>query len=176
MLLDLHPDIRLQKLTIGAEQQPLLVIDNFVGDADKLVRKARTSQFTLGSPYFPGIRVEAPQAYRQLIVTGLRDILFDYFQLRGESFRFPMCHYSLVTTPAAQLAVLQRIPHFDSLDRNGLATVHYLFKRKLGGTAFYRHRKTGFEYVDESRREIYFKSLAAENEGPDMPAAEYING
>src|SRR5690606_30099023 len=44
------------------------------------------------------------------------------------------------------------------------------------GTAFYRHRKTGYEYVDESRKLAYFKSLEAENGGPNMPGPEYING
>ena len=39
MILDLHPQIRIEKLTVGAEQAPLLVIDNFehVGQAASLV-------------------------------------------------------------------------------------------------------------------------------------------
>ena len=50
MILDLHPDIRIQKLMIGAEQAPLLVIDDFVADADKLVRRAASRQFTQHAP------------------------------------------------------------------------------------------------------------------------------
>src|SRR5690606_25695051 len=72
--------------------------------------------------------------------------------------------------------LLQRIPHFDSLEREGLATVHYLFRGNLGGTAFYRHRKTGFESIDASRRDAYFRSLESENDGPNMPGPGYING
>ena len=34
MIPDLHPDIRIQKLTIGVEHAPLVVIDNFVADPD----------------------------------------------------------------------------------------------------------------------------------------------
>ena len=60
-----------------------------------------------------------------------------------------MCDYSLVSTPAQELAPPQRIPHVDSLAKSGLATIHYLFKANLGGTAFYRHRRTGFESIDE---------------------------
>lgn len=56
--------------------------------------------------------------------------------------RFTICHYSLVTTPPGKLAAIQRIPHIDSLGRDGLASIHCLFKKNLGGTAFYRHRKT----------------------------------
>jgi hypothetical protein len=87
-----------------------------------------------------------------------------------------MCHYSLVTTPPEQLEMIQRVPHVDSVQGNGLASVHYLFRENHGGTAFYRHRKTGFEYVDESRRDIYFKSLQDEMNGPDAPGSGYING
>jgi len=54
--------------------------------------------------------------------------------------------------------------------------VHYLFKRDLGGTAFYRHRKTGFEYVDVPRRATYLDIVEQEMNGPDSPASGYING
>jgi hypothetical protein len=87
-----------------------------------------------------------------------------------------MCHYSLVTTPPEKLRFLQRVPHIDSANGNGLASVHYLFAGNLGGTAFYRHRRTGFEYVDESRRDVYFRTLESEEQGPDAPGPGYING
>jgi hypothetical protein len=176
MILELHPAFSVQKLTIGAEKAPLLVIDNFVADPDRLVRKAASKPFTQISPFYPGPRTDAPLGYQQLIISRLQKMLCEYFELKGKAFKFTLCHYSLITTPAEKLEMLQRIPHFDSTNRNALATVHYLFKGNLGGTAFYRHRKTGFEYVDASRRETYFKALEAEKTGPDAPVAEYING
>jgi hypothetical protein len=176
MILNLHPEISIRKLTIGAEKAPLLVIDNFVADPDRLVRRAASRQFTQLAGFYPGLRVEAPLSYQQLIIDRLGAVLFDYFQLVGASLKFTMCHYSLVTTPADQLSLLQRIPHFDSLAGNALASIHYLFKGDLGGTAFYRHRKTGFEYIDESRRQAYVRSLESEHGGPNMPGPGYING
>ncbi len=71
---------------------------------------------------------------------------------------------------------MQRIPHVDSFDSNGLATIHYLFRENMGGTAFYRHRKTGYEVIDESRKMEYISSLESEMQGPTLPPAEYING
>ena len=136
MILQLHPDIGIRKLTIGLEQAPLLVIDRFVADADKLVRKAASKQFTASTRFFPGTRVEAPLSYQQLIIDAFKTTLLEFFGLAGTSFRFTMCHYSLVTTPPEQLAAIQRIPHIDSLGPNGLASIHYLFKTDLGGTAF----------------------------------------
>ena len=92
------------------------------------------------------------------------------------TLRFTMCHFSLVTTPAEKLDYLQRIPHVDSVLGNELAMIHYLFSRDLGGTAFYRHRSTGFEYVDEARRARYLACLEEDKKGPDSPEARYING
>jgi hypothetical protein len=176
MILELHPQMRIRKATIGAERAPLLVIDNFVSEPERLVRKAASRQFTQLPGYFPGLRSEAPLSYQTLLAERLKPLLLEHFGLAGRKFTFSLCHYSLVTTPADRLALLQRIPHFDSVEPTGLATVHYLFKTALGGTAFYRHRKTGYEYIDESRREAYFKSLESENEGPNLPVAGYING
>ena len=174
--MDLHPDICVQKLTIGSERAPLLVIDNFVTDAESLVTAAATKQLAQSTRFYPGVRAKAPLSYQQVFATRLKSLLAEYFELQGSSVRFSMCHYSLVTTPAASLAPLQRIPHIDSLGRSGLASIHYLFRGNLGGPAFYRHRKTGFEFVDESRQETYFRCLQNEIEGLDAPPAQYING
>jgi len=176
MHMDLHPDLRIQKLEIGAEKAPLLVIDQFVANADELIADAASKVFSEPARFYPGIRAKAPLSYQQLIVEKLRGPLLECLEARSGSLRFSMCHYSLITTPAQKLAVPQRIPHVDSLARHGLATIHYLFKKKLGGTAFYRHRKTGFEYIDESRNETYFRCLQSESLGPAALGPGYING
>ena len=172
----LHPDIRIQKLAIGKEQAPLLVIDNLVADPDQLVNVAARKHYAPTIRFYPGIRAQAPLSYHHFLTSELRSILLGFFGLPDKSLRLSMCHFSLVTTPAKELAVIQRVPHVDSLEPTGLAAVHYLFKANLGGTAFYRHRKTGFEYIDASRKTEYFQSLENENDGADMPNAEYING
>ena len=176
MQIGLHPEIKVRKLTIGREQAPLLVIDNVVTGADELVKRAAEKQFVPIGRFYPGIRAKAPLSYQNFIVTQLRDLLLEYFGIEARALRLSMCHYSLVTTPPEKLSAIQRIPHVDSLDGRTLASVHYLFRKDLGGTAFYRHRKTGFEYVDESRKVEYFSSLESENDGPNMPGPEYING
>jgi hypothetical protein len=175
MNLELHPDLSVSQLAIGAERAPLLVIDNFVANAEALVEDARARAFTVRSQYFPGIRAEAPPAYQQLLLTRASSLL-DRFDMPEGKLSLSMCHYSLITTPAQELAPLQRIPHVDSFAKSGLATIHYLFKAKYGGTAFYRHRRTGFETIDESRRETYARALYDEHSGGAMPAPEYING
>jgi hypothetical protein len=176
MILDLHPDIRIEQLTIGAEKAPLMVIDNFVADPQRLVRRAAARQFRSAGVNYPGIRTEAPLGYQQLFRDRLQKTLFDFFGLTGKSLAFSMCHYSLVTTPAAQLKPLQRIPHADSIDGHGLATVHYLFATDLGGTAFYRHRATGFEFIDAPRKEVYYRHVEQLVRDPQSLPGGYING
>ena len=170
-----HPSMRIQKLTIGRENAPLLVIDNLVADADELVSDAISKRYAAPHSYYPGLRAKAPLSYQAFVVGELRGLLCEYFELEAKSLRFGMCHYSVVTTPPAQLTALQRIPHVDSHEARGLASIHYLFKANLGGPAFYRHRATGFEYVDESRRSTYYPILERELTGPTAPGPEYID-
>lgn len=175
MLLNHHPDICVRKLSIGAEGAPLLVIDNLVSDPDRLARKAARSQFVGQSSMFPGIRAQAPPSYESFLETTLKPLLPECFGLEPGRFVFPMCHFSLVTLPPGKLQFLQRVPHIDSVSGSGLATVHYLFRGDWGGTSFYRHRRSGFEYVDEGRREEYFRCLEGESRGSDVPNAGYID-
>lgn len=176
MLLTHHPDIKIAKRSIGLEGAPLLVIDNLVSDPDRLVRKATNSHFVKHSSMFPGIRASAPLSYQQFLESTLNPLLRECFDLAPSRFVFPMCHYSLVTQPPGELAFLQRVPHIDSVRRDGLATVHYLFRGEWGGTAFYRHRKSGFEYVDEKRHAAYFDCLAQEGRDEGAAGSGYIDG
>ena len=175
MLLTPHPDMRITRRTIGQEGASLLVIDNLVSNPDRLVRKAAVSHFVKQSSMFPGIRAPAPLSYQQFLQTTLNPLLEECFGLAPGRFLFPMCHYSLVTQPAEKLAFLQRVPHIDSVRPDGLATVHYLFRGDWGGTAFYRHRRSGFEYIDESRHAAYFECLAQESRRDDAAGAGYID-
>ncbi|MGP9802964.1 DUF6445 family protein [Rheinheimera sp. NSM] len=173
-----HAAMQLQQLYIGHEQSPLLIVDNFIAKPGMLLADANQQRFVANSPYYPGVRAPAPQAYQQVLLQSLAPLLSDFFALPAGKLSFSVCHYSLVTTPPQQLKLLQRIPHFDTTERHALAAVHYLFHGEQGGTAFYRHRKTGFETIDNNRAPAYFAALEAENDGPNIPGrdAGYIAG
>jgi hypothetical protein len=176
MTLALHPDFRLQELKIGREKAPLLVLDDVVASPLELVELAASKHFTDVTSYYPGVRTKAPLTYQRFILDRLRTHISDYFGLRAATLRFTACHFSLVTTPPGRLTYLQRIPHIDSLAGNELAFVHYLFRTDLGGTAFYRHRKTGFEAIDQSRKAEFYEIREQEEFGPDSPPNDYIGG
>ncbi|RVU33372.1 hypothetical protein EOE67_17335 [Rheinheimera riviphila] len=170
--------MQIQLLHIGMEQSPLLVIDNFVAQPELLVAHACRQQFVANSPYYPGVRAAAPRHYQQMLLQSLQPTLLEVFALPERPLSFSVCHYSIITTRPTQLKLLQRIPHFDTVELHALAAVHYLFQGDLGGTAFYRHRKTGFETINQSRMPDYYRSLESENDGPNFPKARagYIQG
>lgn len=171
-----HPGLAVQKLTIGREQAPLLVIDNVLENAEGLVEIAAGKPFGDVTNYYPGIRAKAPLGYQQFVLELLRPLSLECFGLLPGTLRFTACHFSLVTTAPDKLSHLQRIPHTDSQLSTELASVHYLFKGDHGGTAFYRHRRTGYEIVEAQRKPGYLAWVEQENAGPDKPAARYING
>jgi hypothetical protein len=171
-----HPGFHLTRHEIGRERAPLIVVDNLVADPDALVEIAATKVYADQGTYYPGVRAKVPLTYQQFILDELRDPIVETFGIKASPLRFTGCHFSIVTVPAERLDYLQCVPHVDSLTSTELAFVHYLFRADLGGTAFYRHRKTGFEYVDHERFAEYRRELEAERVGPHAARLEYING
>ena len=175
MQLEIHPEFQIQKLRFGREQAPLVVIDNFIANAEALITSASQKTYTPSTKHYPGIRAKAPLQYKQLLLKLIKNDLFDFFELKTTMMDINTCEYSIVTKSAEELEIMQRIPHIDWVTK-GLASVHYLFKSELGGTAFYRHRQTGYEFVDEMRRREYFACLQQEIGGSDAPQWGYIDG
>jgi Family of unknown function (DUF6445) len=171
-----HPEMRVQRLTIGREGAPLLVVDNMVGNPADLVELAATKMFAMAPTMYPGVRAKAPLTYQHFILETLRPDIDAAFGLAPQNLRFTECYFSLVTTPGEKLVHLQRIPHTDSLLNEELAMIHYLFHADHGGTAFYRHRATGYEYVDLGRYANYSGHVEREGAGPNAAPAAYING
>ena len=152
MNLDLHPDLRLCQLAIGAERAPLLVIDNFVANADALVADAVCATVhacAAGTTQASGPRRRSRTGNCSRHAVG------------GAALAACSRHGSDATAARSQhvstsrwlrrrrqdLAPLgERIPHVDSLGGDpGWRASTTCSTANLGGTAFYRHRSTGFE-------------------------------
>lgn len=176
MILTPHPELRVQHRVIGRERAPLLVVDHLVAHPDRLLRKAASRSFEKMPTMFPGLRAPAPPSYQRFLETALNPLLREAFGMSPGRFVFPMCHFSLVTQAPESLHFLQRVPHIDSVSGEGLATVHYLFRTPWGGTDFYRHRRSGFEYIDESRHTAYFACLSQESREDAAQRDGYIDG
>ena len=157
----------------GAEAQPVVVIDGFA-DAARFRDDAAFLSFAPIGPHYPGIRAPvSPRMLRDLLVR-LEPVAQAAFGVGG--LAIADAFYSIVTTPPAALAPIQRLPHFDEVSPTRLALLHYLSPDERSGTAFYRHRSTGFESIDATRLDPYRAALDADLRRDGLPEAGYIAG
>jgi len=148
---------------IGHEREPIVIIDGFSSDPQGLVEAAAAQTYDTRGPHYPGIRAPAPPRYLGERMDLIQQALSTAFGLNNGA-DLVECNYSLVTTPPDELAPLQRLPHFDAPEPDYFAVLHYLCGPEHGGTAFYRHRTSGFETVSPSRMEDYSELLERELE------------
>ena len=160
---------------LGHEGHPVLVIDDFFDDVAALRADAGPKTLKQMGPHYPGIRAEVAPDLVRVFLGGLDGLIRDTFGLKGKIGLLESL-YSLVTTPEADLTPIQRLPHFDGLEPGRLALLHYLSPASQGGTAFYRHRATGYEHVDRERYAHYSATLHEDVRREGLPAAAYITG
>ncbi|MDB5362756.1 MAG: hypothetical protein JWO51_4053 [Rhodospirillales bacterium] len=171
----LHKDFRMRVDHIGVQQAPVIVIDNFLLDADQMVEHAAThSRFTPATALYPGIQAPIPAPYPLFAHFFTRTMVPEVFGLGDRDVIDSRCTFSIVTVPPDKVGLRQRIPHTDFLDPNHIVLLHYLYDAPGGGTAFYRHRSTGYEVMSVDQRERYETLLRAELE--QAPPAGYIGG
>ncbi|MEQ9504799.1 MAG: DUF6445 family protein [Hyphomonas sp.] len=158
---------------IGHEREPIVIIDGFSSDPASLIEHAAGMSYTPLGPHYPGVRSPAKADYLGERMEVLQQVLTNVFGLvKGADLI--ECNYSIVTTPPAALTPFQRLPHFDSTEPENIALLHYMCEPSQGGTAFYRHRTSGFETVSTSRLEDYSAMLQGEVEQRGMPEADYV--
>lgn len=167
------PSIRVDR--IGTELQPVVVIEGFAPDPERLVEEAATLKFEVMGDYYPGIRAPVTRGYFDGLAPILKRVMSEVFGARSR-LDVTRALYSLAITPPSELALAQRIPHIDSTEARRIAILHYLSHGEHEGTAFYRHRSTGYETVDAARHRAYLDALQAHfaQHGEPMPA--YIRG
>jgi hypothetical protein len=160
---------------VGREREPVVVLDDFAAEPDALRTVATTRDFGPASHHYPGVRAALPDDY---LTNQLRDIVTVLTEAFGQAGPVEVidASYSIVTTRPEDLAIGQRLPHCDAHARNRIALIQYLSLDGGDGTAFFRHRSTGFETVDERRAAVYADQLAAELRHVGPPPAGYIAG
>lgn len=172
----LAPRLAVAKTALGREAEPLLVIDNILADPQKLVEEAARSSFAPAfgaAGGYPGLRAPAPLDYVETIARALFPQIVEAFGLPSARLARAECNFSLVTQPPSALVASQREPHVDTADPLQFAILHYLCGPEHGGTAFYRHRATGFETLTPDRIAPYRDVRASEpSPPPGYPARE----
>ena len=169
------PDQRMRSTsgTIGAEQEPILLVDNMLSNPEALLRSADDATFAPAftpAGGYPGLRAAVPRAYTDAMIRTLMGPIQETFGLGPVQASKVECTFSIVTLPPDRLAPPQRAPHVDSTDRHQFAILHYLSKPDFGGTAFYRHRATGFETITSDRKDRFLAARAEEGWAPGYVA------
>lgn len=163
-----------QAQLLGAEAVPLWVLDDCHPDAAGLREYARSQDFARrNGDYYPGLRAPVPAGYAYWVIALLRSAI------EGDAVAEPElldCTYAVACDDPADLAPIQLIPHFDSIEGDLIAAVHYLCAPPFAGTAFYRHRRTGFERIDATRVALFQQALSVDARQYGLPASRYHSG
>lgn len=159
----------------GDEGEPVAIFDAFARDPYALVEDATFLAFTAMGKHYPGVRAIVPPAIVAPMLAAIAPTVRSTFG-SGGNLSVVDAFYSLVTTPPAALAPIQRLPHFDEVSPTRLALLLYLAQDERSGTAFFRQRATGYERVDAGRLPAYRAALDRGIREHGLPAPSYIAG
>lgn len=173
-----NDNAEVELVRVGRTGIKVNVIDNVLRDPEGVAALGLAQSYAedRGNLY-PGVRAAVPESFS----TAFRAWLTPILQRSGmlESHRAisrDMSFFSAVTTASKDLLPIQCIPHYDSTDPSLLAAVIYLCDPKFSGTAFYRHRRTGYEEITEATVSNYKLALNTEMRIHGAPQKSYING
>ena len=171
----LHKNVKMTVDRIGTSGSAVLVIDNFLLDADRMVEYAATeARFGPATALYPGIQAPIPAPYPHFVHNFMRALIPQVFGLADLDVVDMRSNFSMITVEAGKVGIRQRIPHMDLIDPNHIVLLHYLYDAPQGGTAFYRHKSTGFEQMNQEQRTLYEAQL--KDEIARHPQEGYIGG
>lgn len=156
-------------LNIGTEQEPLLIIEDAFENTTELLSQARDLSRYQKDPFYPGIRSPLDDRYLNVILHAFGDIISNTFDVNATKVINSQSFFAIACKPSKLLNIEQRLPHFDSPLKADLAFLLYLCDKSFGGTAFYRHQSSGFEFVDQSRITEYRDSLKSDLSTSTIP-------
>jgi hypothetical protein len=172
----IDPRIRVRLQRVGADAQPVLVVDNVLAEPEAMIDCAAGAQLYV-PPHtnYPGFNANLPESYYRPVLTALRQPLEAAFGLSSRAYVNYFGFFGLSTRSAAEATLAQQFPHVDCYDPNRLAMVHYFCSADFGGTGFFRQQATGFESVDQARARRYVEAVMAEraqtaSSAPAFPA------
>ncbi|QIR14902.1 DUF6445 family protein [Shewanella aestuarii] len=156
--------IKPQVIYVGNEKTPVIVIDDFADDLTHLVDYAchKAHYEPDEGSYYPGVRSLLPRLYVIEVINHIFQLIYDVYNVPHQLQLKPqMWVFSLINQQPESLMPLQRLPHFDTPDPYHFAILHYLNNGTHGNTAFFRHKSTGLERIDESNMAHYFEAATS---------------
>lgn len=161
---------------VGEEKTPVIVIDNYAHDCEPVLRHAYAQSYHFDEAgYYPGVRARLPKSYAFTLLKPIYNKLVEVYSVPKQlQFSPRVGYYSLISQSASSLSLLQRIPHFDSNNPYYFAILHYLNPGCFGGTAFFKHKATGYERVTQERVSEYMQMTTDFFERNGEPEQRYI--
>ena len=156
----------------SAHNHRLVTVDGLLATPDAVISQGFLQDFAKITPQYPGVRAALPAAASAHWLAQLAPHLDAWFGAAPRGWEM-QAWYSLVTTPPAALAPIQRLPHVDGTDPAQIAMMLYLHRTGHGGTAFFRHRSTGLEALGAEDYPRYAEALHADVARTGLPPAAY---
>jgi len=160
----------------SAHNHALVTVDGLLATPEAVLSQALLQNFAKITPQYPGVRAPLDPQVCAAWLGQLTPLLDQWFGAQGRGWAM-QAWYSLVTTPPAQLAPIQRLPHVDGTDPAQIAMMLYLHRtgphNTHGGTAFFRHRSTGLEALTAADYPRYAAALQADVARTGLPPAAY---
>jgi hypothetical protein len=173
-----NDDAEVELVRIGRRGITVSVIDNVLRDPEGVAALGYAQSYAVDpSNLYPGVRAAMPDSFS----TAFRGWLTPILQRNGmldsnQTISRDTSFFSVVTTASQDLAPIQCIPHYDSTDPDLFAAVIYLCSPNFSGTAFYRHRRTGYEEITQHNVGNYQLALNSDLRLHGVPKKEYMNG
>lgn len=156
----------------SSQNHRLVTIDGLLAEPESVIEQALLQIFARITPQYPGLRAPLDPAVCAYLTGALAPVLDQGFAAPGTRWEM-QAWFSLVTTPPAALAPIQRLPHVDGTDPRQIAMMLYLHRTGHGGTAFFRHRSTGLESLTAEDYPRYAAALQADVARTGLPPAAY---
>ena len=147
-----------QVVYVGKNKTPVIIIDDYVSNLDEITNQVvKNAQFKPeGVTKYPGVRSSIPKTIVVSYLKPLMKTLYKVYKLSQDLQPTPIDNYfSLITKQPEDLSAMQSWPHFDTPNPNLIAVLHYLNKGEHGGTAFFKHNKSGLDDIDHQSIETY---------------------
>ena len=158
--------------SFSSQNHRLVTVGSLLASPEHATEQAILQNFARITPQYPGLRAPLDPAVGAAWLGELAPLLDQWFETGGVRWEM-QAWFSLVTTPPAALAPIQRLPHVDGTDPRQIAMMLYLHRTGHGGTAFFRHRSTGLEALTAEDYPRYAAAVQADFGRTGLPAAAY---
>lgn len=157
----------------SSQNHTFVTVSDFMAAPKCAIENAVLQKFARITPQYPGLRAPLDNAVSQAWLSELSPLLDRGFGEADKGWSIQIW-YSVVTARPDQLIPMQRLPHVDGTDPSLIAMMLYLNDTDHGGTAFFRHKSTGFESLTSETFPIYKSALEQEVQQRGMPPARYV--